>query len=87
MPGSKKGKGSPKKATDSTITRSKTKQQRQQHNSDSLASISSPVKSCNIKMLSTVHKDQKQVAVDLSEQEQETIAHVVIATKQSKRIK
>ena len=80
MPGGKKGKGSPKKDTGSTTTRSKAKQQRQQHKIDSLASLSSPVTSCKLKKLLTVRKDQKQSAVDLPEQEQETIAQVVTAT-------
>ena len=81
----KKGQGSQKKVTGSTTTRSKAKQQRQQHEIDSLASLSSPVTSCKPKKLSTVSKDQKQATFNSPEQEQETIAQVVAATKQNKK--
>ena len=97
MPGGKKGKGSPKKATDLTITKSKAKQQRQQQQQiDSLVSLSSPVKSRTPKKLLTVQEERKsllihdhtstqqEAAVNLPEQEQEPIAQVVTATKQSK---
>ena len=82
--GKKKGQCSPKKVASSTITRSQEKQQRQQHEIYSLASLSSPLTSYKPKKLSTVSKDQEQAAVNSPEQEQESIAQVGTATTQSK---
>ena len=83
--GKKKGQGSPKKTIGQTTTRRKAKQQRQQDEIVSLASLSSPVTSPKPKKLSTVREDQKQAVVNSPEQEQETIAQDVTATKQSKK--
>ena len=80
-----KKKGSPKKGNQTT-TRSKTKQQKQQHKIESLALLSSPVAaSCNPKKLSTVSKDQKQAVVNSPERER-TNTQVVTETKKNKTI-
>ena len=65
MPGRRKGKGngSLKKYTDSSTTRSKTKKQRQQKLSDSLASLSSPVNRPNPKKLLPVHEESKLLPI------------------------
>ena len=95
MPCKRKGRGNdlPKKDTDSSTTRSKTKKQRQQEMFDSLAYLSSPVNHLDPKKLSPVRKrrkllpinddtsPQKQAAIDLPERKQETIAPVVTETK------
>ena len=96
MPGGNKEKGFPKKVTDSTFTRSKAKQQRRQHEIDSLASLSSPVTSPKPKKLSLVHEQkrlsptdntspQKQADVDSVERQQETISPVVVTETEQKQ--
>ena len=67
--------GSPKKGTDPTTTRSKTKQQRQQAVPNSLALLSSLVASRKSKStkLSTVSEGQKKASVGLLERKQRAI--------------
>ena len=88
MPGGKKT-SSPK------ITRSKTKQKKQEQEIEYLASLSSPVKSSRSKKLPpirkrkkaalpTVSEDLKQATVNSPEREKGTIAQVVMEIKQNK---
>ena len=81
-----------KKVTDSSTTRSKAKKKRQKELSDSLASLSFPVKTCstrNPKKLPTVSEDLKQAVVISPECEKGTIAQVVTKkiTQNKHRIK
>ena len=96
--GKKKGQSSLKKVIGSTTTRSKVKQQRQQHEIDSLASLSSPVTSHKSKKLSPIRKQkqlspiddtspQKQAVVDSLEPEQETMSPVVVTETKRKQKK
>ena len=62
--GKKKGQGSPKKTIGSTTTKRKAKQQRQQHEIDSLASLSSLVTSRKPKKLLPIHKQKKLLPTD-----------------------
>ena len=66
MPGRKKGSGneSPKKGKESSKTRSKIKKQRQKELSNSLASISFPVKPLDPKELSPVREGRKLSSIN-----------------------
>ena len=81
-----------KKTSSRKITRSKSKEKKQEQEIESLASLSSPVKSSKSKRLPpirqrkkaalpTVSEDLKQVAIDLLERKKGIIAQVVTEIK------
>ena len=85
----------PKKLTSLTFLRStaKAKQKRQQQDIESLASVSSPVKSSKSKKLPPIRKQKRaalptvseEASIDSPGREKGAIAQVVMETKQNKR--